>query len=178
MNLFFRILTIFFARFLWLLPVNSPNRSSDITMLRNGASRLLFRPITASAARPATNIQRTTTQLQWNTQFGSLASRRPQLSQLRPSKTAILRRSLTDKQKEAEARYAKEEIKPTPETVSTTSTTHPMFSEVGVENPTAKDADMTAGLKHDVVRCGSLQPSEKHQLIRITESCQGDFHPQ
>jgi hypothetical protein len=57
---------------------------------------------------------------------------------------------VTEGQKQAESRYAKEEIKPTPETVSTTSSTHPLFAEVGVETP-KNEVDMTAGLKHDVV---------------------------
>jgi len=122
-------------------------------MLRNGASRLVLRPLAASAARPATGFQRTSAQLQWNTQFGSLASRRPQLPQLarvQPIQAAVMRRGITDKQKEAEKRYAKEELKPTPETVSTTSSTHAMFSEVGAENPQSNDIDMMAGVKHDV----------------------------
>jgi hypothetical protein len=59
---------------------------------------------------------------------------------------------LADKKinKQAEDRYRHEEIKPTPETVSSTSSTHPMFSEVGTENP-ERDVDMMAGVRHDVV---------------------------
>jgi hypothetical protein len=58
---------------------------------------------------------------------------------------------LADKKinKQAEDRYRHEEIKPTPETVSSTSSTHPMFSEVGTENP-ERDVDMMAGVRHDV----------------------------
>jgi hypothetical protein len=63
-----------------------------------------------------------------------------------------MRRSITDAQKQAESRYAKEELKPTPETVSATSSTHAMFGEVGVKDPENSDADMMAGMKHDVVR--------------------------
>lgn len=61
-----------------------------------------------------------------------------------------MRRSITDKQRQAEKSYAKEEIKPTPETVSSTSSTRAMTGEVGVEETEKKDADMAAGLKHDV----------------------------
>lgn len=124
-------------------------------MFRNGASRLALRPITASAARPAASFQRTSAQLQWKTQFGSLASRRPQLpqvAQLKPTQSVILRRGITDKQKDAEARYAKEEIKPTPETVTASSSVHPIFGEVNNQNKTTQDVDMMAGVKHDVVR--------------------------
>lgn len=57
---------------------------------------------------------------------------------------------LTEGQKQAESRYRHEEIKPTPETVTSTSTTHPIFSEVGAEAP-VQEVDMMAGVKHDVV---------------------------
>jgi len=130
-------------------------------MLRNGASRLALRSVAApKSARPAASFTRTTPSLQWATQFGSLAARRPQLAQaaaaqLKPA-SAVLRRSMADKtltegQKQAESRYAHEKIKPTPETVTSTSSTHPMFSEVGTEQP-QNEVDMAAGLKHDVVR--------------------------
>lgn len=81
-----------------------------------------------------------------------MASRRPQISQLaqlKPVHGAVLRRSITDKQQKAEERYAKEEIKPTPETVSATSSTHAMFSEVATESP-ERDVDMMAGIRSDV----------------------------
>jgi hypothetical protein len=72
---------------------------------------------------------------------------RPQLSlsaQLKPFQAAVVRRTITDKQMQAESRYA---------TVSATSSTHAMFGEVGVEEKQdPKGADMTSGLKHDVVR--------------------------
>jgi hypothetical protein len=128
-------------------------------MLRNGASRLALRSAAApKSARPAASFTRTTPSVQWATQFGSLAARRPQLAQataaqLKPA-SAILRRGLADKltegQKQAESRYAKEKIKPTPETVTSTSSTHAMFSEVGAEQP-QNEVDMMAGVKHDVV---------------------------
>jgi hypothetical protein len=84
-----------------------------------------------------------------------MALKRPQLlpvAQLKPIQAAVLRRTLADKiDYKAEDRYAHEKIKPTPETVSTTSSTHALFSEVGVKNP-EKDIDMTASIKHDLVR--------------------------
>ena len=120
-------------------------------MLRNGASRLALRSL--AAPRPAASFTRTTPSLQWATQFGSLSARRPQLAPAL-AQSAILRRSLASQisegQKQAESRYSKEEIKPTPETVSSTSSTHPMFAEVGVDTP-QKEVDMAAGIKHDVV---------------------------
>jgi hypothetical protein len=67
-----------------------------------------------------------------------------------------MRRGITDAQKKDEKRYSQEEIKPTPETVSTTSSTRAMASEVGDNGDkggsgAGKDADMAAGLRHDVV---------------------------
>ena len=63
----------------------------------------------------------------------------------------MLRRALSDEKKQAESRYAHEKLKPTPETVSSTSSIHPMFSEVGADTP-EREVDMTAGIKHDLVR--------------------------
>jgi hypothetical protein len=85
---------------------------------------------------------------------------------MKPVQPAVMRRSLTDAQKKSEDRYAKGEIKPTPETVSATSSTHAMFGEVGVEDPQPKkEADMTAGLKADVVRDTALPVMEDRTLI-------------
>jgi hypothetical protein len=67
---------------------------------------------------------------------------------------------ISEGQKQAESRYSKEEIKPTPETVTSTSSTHAMFEEVGVETP-KNEVDMTAGLKHDVV-CWTLSYRDVH----------------
>lgn len=144
-------------------------------MLRNGASRLALRslaaaPTGARTAAATASFSRTTTTpcLQWTTQYGSLAARRPQLAQQwkSTSPSAILRRSLADKklsegQKQAESRYAHESIKPTPETVSSTSSTHAMFSEVGAEKAEVVEVDMMAGVKHDIVchtqlRCNAM----------------------
>jgi hypothetical protein len=72
---------------------------------------------------------------------------------MKPIQSAVMRRSITDKQKEAEKQYGQEKLRVSPETVSTTSSTHAIFGEVGVEeNKDNKDVDMMAGMKHDVVR--------------------------
>lgn len=120
-------------------------------MLRNGATRFA-RSATAQAARPFAPTPRVAPAHQWATQFGSLASRRPQMSKLArvtPINTTISRRSVTKEQKQAEDKYAHEKLKPTPETVSTTSSIHPIFEEQGVKNP-EKDVDMMAGVKSDI----------------------------
>lgn len=70
-----------------------------------------------------------------------------------------MRRGITEKipegQKQAESRYGQEEIKPTPETVTSSSSTHPIFSEVATEDPN-RDVDMMAGVKHDVVSASAV----------------------
>ncbi|CAO2655857.1 Nn.00g046600.m01.CDS01 [Neocucurbitaria sp. VM-36] len=121
-------------------------------MLRNGASRLALRSIAAPVARPAASFYRTSPIQQCTIQFGSMASRRPQLpqiAQLKPIQVAIARRNITEKQVQAESKYQHEKLKPTPETVSTTSSTHPIFGEIGTGTP-PKEVDMMAGVKHDV----------------------------
>ncbi|KAJ8114964.1 hypothetical protein OPT61_g3282 [Boeremia exigua] len=120
-------------------------------MLRNGATRFA-RSITAPVARPFAAAPRAAPAHQWATQFGSLASKRPQISQLAritPTKTTIARRNVTKDQKKAEDRYAHEKLQPTPETVSTTSSIHPFLSEQGVETP-QNDVDMMKGVKSDI----------------------------
>ncbi|KAL1604288.1 hypothetical protein SLS59_004084 [Nothophoma quercina] len=120
-------------------------------MLRNGATRVA-RSITAPAARPFAPIQRAAPAHQWSTQFGSLASKRPQTAQLAritPINSTITRRNVTKEQQKAEERYAHEKLVPTPETVSTTSTIHPFISEHGAPQ-TTPDVDMLKGVKSDM----------------------------
>ncbi|KAF1911101.1 hypothetical protein BDU57DRAFT_462460 [Ampelomyces quisqualis] len=122
-------------------------------MLRIGASRIALRSMGAPATRLAPGFLHTSPAVKWTMQFGSLASKRPgapQLSPMKPIQAAAMRRSITDAQKQAESRYAKEEIKPTPETVSSTSTTNAMSSEARADQPEKKEVDMTAGLKGDL----------------------------
>lgn len=121
-------------------------------MLRNGAARFA-RSIITPAARPFVSAQRAAPAHQWSTQFGSLASKRPQTSQLAritPIKSTIPRRNLTKEQEKAEEKYAHEKLEPTPETVSTTSTIHPFNSEHGAP-PSESDVDMMKGVKSDIV---------------------------
>lgn len=120
-------------------------------MLRNGASRLALRSLGAPASRPAPSFRIAPAQ-QWTTQLSSLASRRPLLAQPKPIQ-CVIRQKVSDAQKEAEARYGKEEIKPSPDTVTATSTLRSMTGEVGVDDkPKKGSGDLTGGLRHDVVR--------------------------
>jgi hypothetical protein len=123
-------------------------------MLRTGASRLALRSIAAPTARPASRLVNRAPSAQWTTEFSSLCSKRPSvppMAQFKPIQAAVSRRTLAAKiDKEAEKKYAQEKIKPTPELVSTTSSVHSMFTEVGTPEP-ERDIDMMAGIKHDVV---------------------------
>ncbi|KAF3040516.1 hypothetical protein E8E12_007696 [Didymella heteroderae] len=120
-------------------------------MLRSVATRFT-RSITAAAARPFAPAPRAAPAHQWATQFGSVASKRPQTAQLAritPIRSALSRRNLTEDQKKAEDRYAHEKLVPTPETVSMTSSIHPILSEQQTPSP-EKDVDMMAGVKSDI----------------------------
>lgn len=122
-------------------------------MLRTGASRLALNTFPAPAVRTAPSFRTARLAAPWAAQFSSMASKRPQISrlaQIKPTQTAVLRRALSEERKQAEAKYAKEEIKPTPETVSSTSSIHPIVGEVGGE-PVHQDVDMSAGIKADLV---------------------------
>jgi hypothetical protein len=84
-----------------------------------------------------------------------MGMKRPQLpakNQLGSIQTGLLRRTLADKiDREAESKYAKEKLKPTPETVSSSSTMHPVF---GAEHQAAdipREVDMMAGMRSDLV---------------------------
>lgn len=77
---------------------------------------------------------------------------------MKPIQAAIFRRNLTDEQKEAEKKYAHEKLKATPETVTASSTSHPMFGELGGTKPQPQ-VDMMAGVKGDVVSRHGSQSS-------------------
>jgi len=57
--------------------------------------------------------------------------------------------------KEVESKLGSEKLKADPDTVSSTSSTHPVFGEVGMPEDQHKDADMMAGVKNDMVSANS-----------------------
>jgi hypothetical protein len=62
-----------------------------------------------------------------------------------------MRRNISKEQLKVEDKYAHEKLKATPETVSATSSIHPITGEIGTPPPGKdKDADMVAGVKSDV----------------------------
>ncbi|CAI6318391.1 unnamed protein product [Periconia digitata] len=118
-------------------------------MLRNGATRLALRAV-PTPIRPTASFKPAA---QWSTQFSSVASKRPQISaltQFNPIQFALTRRNLSQERKDAEKRYAQEEIKPTPETVSATSTIHPIVGEVGDTDRAQHKGDVSSGVKGDL----------------------------
>jgi hypothetical protein len=129
-------------------------------MLRTGASRLALR--TFPTVRPAASLRVAPPTAQGATQFSSVASRRPRIqsiAQISPADAgSILRRALSNERKEAEKKYLKEEIKPTPETVSATSSIHPVLGEVTGEERPPKEMKVSHGIAGDLVRKAPTSP--------------------
>ena len=128
-------------------------------MLRTGASRVVFRSIKASTARPVrTSFNGAAYPAQWTSKLCSLSAKRPQPlinNQLKPIQATVFQRTATstpwDKiDKKNEEKIAHQKLEPTPETVSATSSIHPVLGEVATPEPEG-DVDMMAGLKQDVV---------------------------
>lgn len=72
--------------------------------------------------------------------------------------TALVRSYATDaalpgtyRRPEKEEQFKSQPVEARPDLVSTTSSTHPAFSEVGTEDK-EEETDMMAGVKHDLVR--------------------------
>lgn len=144
----------------FFVDLHSPSASlplaidAPFTMLRTGASRLALRSIPTPAIRPAASFRVAPPSAQWAAQIGSIASRRPQtlaIAQFKPIQATIPRRSVSNERKEAEKRYAKEEIKPTPETVSATSSIHPVLGEVTGEDQPPQEVKVSKGIAGDLV---------------------------
>lgn len=76
--------------------------------------------------------------------------------------------------KEVETRLGSEKLKADPDTVSSTSSTHPVFGEVGMSEDQHKDADMMAGVKSDMVS-GNSSLNNIFILTSISENHQGYF---
>lgn len=123
-------------------------------MLRTGASRHALLSLATPGARSAgATFSRAASPVQWTAKITSLSSKRPRmlsLARLKTTQAAVFRRTLADKiDTKAEEKYAHEKLKPTPETVSATSSIRPIFSEIGTKNP-ENEVDMMAGVKHDL----------------------------
>jgi hypothetical protein len=75
--------------------------------------------------------------------------------------------------KEVEAKLGNEKLKADPENVSSSSSTHPVFGEVGMTEDPHKDADMMAGVKNDMVSSESQHRQVSSTLMPTSENHQG-----
>jgi len=131
-------------------------------MLRTTATRAVLRSLSSATQQSGRIVFNAPSQkAQLTSRLCTLSSKRPQqfaLAPFKPTTTALLVRHQTtqtqwdkpDKKHEGEVAGAK--LEATPEIVSSRSTTHPLFSEIGAEAP-EKDVDMMAGIRADIVRC-------------------------
>jgi len=130
-------------------------------MLRNPASRAVFRSFTNAGAKPARpTINGALQRPQLTSQLCTLSARSPQrigVALNRPVITPFLRQASTaqpphfDKPNtNAEDKIAHQKLEAHPELVSSTSSIHPLNSEIGVPEP-EKEVDMLAGMKSDLV---------------------------
>ncbi|TKA75456.1 hypothetical protein B0A49_05713 [Cryomyces minteri] len=124
-------------------------------MLRTGASRALFRSLASSAAPSvrATSYNGAVGQLQLTSRLCTLSTKRPQ-ALAKPLTAAFARLQTTQTQwdkidKKQEGKVGKEKLEASPELVSSTSSTHPIFGEIGTEEK-EDDTDMMAGVKADL----------------------------
>ncbi|KAF2720193.1 hypothetical protein K431DRAFT_286035 [Polychaeton citri CBS 116435] len=118
-------------------------------MLRSGASRQLFRSLNATSSVTLKASARSQLATHALRRPAAVAAARPLMLQQQLRAFADARKEVDQINLEAEHKASEKTLKPHPELVSTSSSTHPITSEVGVENE-EKDVDMMAGIKHDL----------------------------
>lgn len=127
-------------------------------MLRSGASRALLRTLSSAPASPVRlSYKAASHQLQWASKVSSLSRKRPQplgVVPFKPISAAIVRHASQvipgDPDRKAEEASAGKKIHSDPALVSTESSVHSVFSEVGTPEP-EPDTDMMAGIRSDLV---------------------------
>lgn len=124
-------------------------------MLRTTIPRSLLRPLATAPTKAARAQSHFKPCVSENAQFTSrlctLSSKRPQAITASIHKLNLRSSSKYDKpDTELEQKAAKEKIEARPELVSTTSSTHALFSELGTKDP-EKETDMSAGIVADLV---------------------------
>jgi hypothetical protein len=132
--------------------------NTHFTMLRTTIPRTLLRPLTTAptkAARAQFQFRPSVSEsVQFTSRLCTLSSKRPQaiaISIQKLNRTTLRSSSKYDKPNTTlEEKVGKEKLVAHPELVSTTSSTHPVFSEIGTKDP-EKDADMSAGIMADLV---------------------------
>lgn len=119
-------------------------------MLRSGAPRSALRSLNAAGIAKTPFARQN-----FASQIWTAASRRPQaLAAAKPLglvRCQSIKNPIDNVDIKAEAQKAKEKLTPHPETVSTTSSTHPIMSEVGAGEK-HDDTDMMSGIRGDMVR--------------------------
>ncbi|KAL1652297.1 hypothetical protein SLS58_000424 [Diplodia intermedia] len=126
-------------------------------MLRTPASRAILRSLSAANAR--TSLSAAGNKSALASRLCTLSNgKRPQAAATapqRPLSAALMQRqryasTQWDKpDTKAEQQVAQQKLKPEPELVSTTSSIHPVFGEVGTPEP-EKEQDMMKGIRQDV----------------------------
>jgi hypothetical protein len=132
--------------------------NTHFTMLRTMIPRSLLRPLTTAptnAARAQSKfVPRISESVQFNSRLCTLSSKRPQaiaVSIQKLNRTTLRSSSKYEKpDTELEKKIGKEKLEAHPDLVSTTSSTHPLFNEIGTKD-SEKDADMSAGIVADIV---------------------------
>lgn len=132
-------------------------------MLRTPASRSIFRTLSSSTG-PASRAFQKRGALQ-TSKLCTQSAKRPQLLLNGAGKPvpAYLVRHQTTIDRKHEQEVAKQKLKPDPENVSTTSSIHPILSEVQTPLP-EKDAEMAGGIRADLV--GSYHPTSAWKVLK------------
>ena len=157
---------------------SDPSRCLPSIMLRTGATRSVLRSLNASQpVHPSFQISVQTRQIR--SQLCTLSSRRPQTianAIPKPTTTSILRRQVSHSRPllqlskydkpdtEHERKVAEQKLKATPDTVSTTSSIHPVMGEVGVHDPEDKP-EVSGGIKADLVSGNVLSVALKEHSL-------------
>lgn len=124
-------------------------------MLRTAIPRTFLRPLTKAPTKPARAYSQSKPSVSATPQFTSklctLSARRPQAVAASVHKQILRSSSKYDKpDTKLEANVGQQKIEARPELVSTTSSTHALFSELDTKDP-EKETDMSAGIVADLV---------------------------
>lgn len=141
-------------------------------MLRSGASRSIFRSLNA-ATNPALRATSSPIRQQLRSQLCTVSHRPQPLSNAKPlafQTVSLVRRQsghgdrkpVDEINAQMETELGKEHLESHPETVSASSSTHPLMSEIGAGPSTTKkggsedETEMLGGIKTDLVSSGFI----------------------
>ncbi|EON66803.1 hypothetical protein W97_06205 [Coniosporium apollinis CBS 100218] len=127
-------------------------------MLRTGAARAVLRTLNTSTFQPVrSSFNGAATKVQFTSKLCTSSYKRPQalaIAARKPVTACLVRQATTQTQwdkpdKKHEKEVGKHELEATPDIVSSTSSVHPVFSEVATPEP-EREVDMMAGVKSDL----------------------------